>query len=246
MRALAQLIMTEHTIQPIQIEYKFTLAKGDEKTFKISLDPASLNLIADKHVTYPEWTKLNYEKCSNCPLDPAQHASCPVAINIFEMVSSFKDLTSYDEVDVTVVTDERSYFKRLPLQKGLSGLLGIYMTTNACPIMGYMKPMVRFHLPFATPFETMQRTLSSYLLAQYLRKRRGEKTDWSFKKLRAMYDEIRIVNKAMHKRLRAVGEGDANLNAIICLDVFAMQTSYLLDADALQELEGLYKTYFDQ
>ena len=74
-----------------------------------------------------------------------------------DIIHSFKDSISYEEVEVFITTKARTYMKRTTLQKGLSSLLGIYMVTSGCPTMEKLKPMVRYHLPFATEEETKYR-----------------------------------------------------------------------------------------
>ena len=59
------------------------------------------------------------------------------------------------------------------VQMGVSSLLGVIMTTSGCPIMAQLKPMVRFHLPFASLEETIFRMVSMHLVAQYLRHQDG-------------------------------------------------------------------------
>jgi len=116
---------------------------------------------------------LRYHQCANCPLDEGAHPHCPIAANISRIVEKFNDLISHDRVNVVVVTDERTYAKDTTVQMGLSPLLGIIMTTSGCPVMEQLKPMVRFHLPFASLEETIFRMVSMYLVAQYLRSRRA-------------------------------------------------------------------------
>ena len=78
-------------------------------------------------------------------------------------------MLSHEMVTVTVRTDERTFTKETMIQHGLSPLVGIIMTTGGCPIMEHLKPMVRFHLPFASLEETIFRMVSMYLMVQYYR-----------------------------------------------------------------------------
>ena len=54
-------------------------------------------------------------------------------------------------------------------------LIGIYMVTSGCPIMDKLRPMARFHLPFASTEETIYRAISTYLLGQYFLEQKGKK-----------------------------------------------------------------------
>ena len=84
---------------------------------------------------------------------------------------------SYEEVDVRISTDERSYVKHTTMSEALSSLLGVYMVTSGCPIMDKLRPMVRFHLPMASSEETTFRAIAMYLVAQYFRARHGQDPD---------------------------------------------------------------------
>jgi hypothetical protein len=124
--------------------------------------------------------------------------------------------------------------------------MGIYMTTSGCPVMARFRPMVRFHLPFATMEETRYRVLSMYLLAQYLRKRRGAPPDWDAKGILEIYEAIRTVNQDFSKRLRATQIEDATLNAIVRLDAFADIIAFTVDQHMLETLEPLFQAYLPE
>jgi len=157
----------------ISFHYKFTLSDGNIKEFDVELDGETLSLISKKKRSYPEWTRLPYHKCPNCPLSDAQNPQCPIAANLVDLVEFFKDSISHEEVDVEITMETRRYVKRTSLQIGISSLIGIYMVTSGCPVMDKLRPMVKTHLPFATREETMYRVLSMYLLAQYFLSKEG-------------------------------------------------------------------------
>jgi hypothetical protein len=122
-------------------------------------------------------------------------------------------------------------------------LIGIYMVTGGCPIMEKLKPMVRFHLPFATIEETKYRAISMYLLAQYFLYQRDSQPDWDLKKLAETYENIRIVNESFCKRLRTIEGKDANLNAVVVLDIFADSVNFSIDSRMVDDLDYLFKGY---
>ncbi|MCX5784991.1 MAG: hypothetical protein NTX59_04835 [Elusimicrobia bacterium] len=194
---------------------------AEEKVIDIQLDPVTLNLLPKKDGDFPQWTLLDYGKCSVCPYDGASQKYCPLALNLAHVTKMFSDKSSTMTVDVRVVSREREYFKRTSLQTALSSAIGIYMVTSGCPVMDILKPMVRYHLPFASLNETVNKSVSSYLLQQYLRKKEGLEPDWELKKLSKAYENIEILNRAIVGRIRKVSEKDANCNAVIILDVFA-------------------------
>ncbi len=158
---------------PITIAYTYTFKNGMTKNFTMVLDRATLALQLEKRPNPPLWALLTHKKCENCPLSEREHLYCPVALNFADIAEQFKDIVSHENVDVTVAVEERTYSKSTTIQAGLSPLIGIIMTTSGCPVMAHLKPMVRFHLPFASLDETIFRMATMYLMAQYFQKQDG-------------------------------------------------------------------------
>jgi hypothetical protein len=225
----------------IRFRYTFKFEKGDSKTFEIVLDNATLELIPEKDIPKPEWAKLSFFPCEHCPLDPGTEY-CPVAVNLSHIVFEFKDSVSHEKTLVTVETPERTYFKETTLQKGLSSIIGIYMPTSNCPVMDKLRPMVRFHLPFATPTETMFRTVSTYLTGQFVAMREGKKPDWELQNLVEMYKDVSAVNKGMSHRISNASLKDANVNAVIILHSFGDAVPYFIE-NGLAEIKHLLGIY---
>lgn len=225
----------------VSLIYKFHFDDGPEKHFEIRLDAATSELVLDETRARPEWTRLKFHQCENCPLDPSVEY-CPVAVNLANLVESFQDSISFEKTRVTVITKERTFEKETTLQKGLSALIGIYMVTSNCPIMDKLRPMVRFHLPFATSKETIYRAVSMYLLAQFFVLRHGGKPDWELKDLAEIYKSISIVNKGMSKRVANASNKDANVNAVVILHSVGDAVPYVIE-NGLNEIESLFKEY---
>lgn len=224
----------------IRYLYKFKFDDGTEKEFEVVLDGKTLRLLREDPNPKPEWTRLKYEQCENCPL-PDSVEFCPVAMSLAKLVESFHDATSYEAAAVTVETAQRTYFKKTTLQKGLSAIIGIYMSTSDCPVMDKLRPMTRFHLPFANSIETFFRSVSSYLTAQFLLMRQGQQPDWELKNLREIYKAVNLVNKGMTMRLLKATEKDANVNAVVILHSFGDGISYFIES-GLVEIEPMFYT----
>ncbi len=227
---------------PIRIEYRYRFSNGTEKKFLLSLEAGTLGLMLERRPDPPLWTLLNHKKCENCPLDEKNNPYCPVALNFAEIAETFKDMLSYEQVSVTVVTDERTFAKDTTIQQGLSPLVGIIMTTSGCPVMEHLKPMVRFHLPFATLQETIFRMVSMYLLVQYYRHEDGKPTEWGLEGLKKAYAEVSIVNRDFAIRLRDAAKKDANINALVNLDCFAAMLP-LAAEDTLHAIKPYFSAY---
>jgi hypothetical protein len=229
--------------EPTEIRYlyKFKFDDGREKDFEVVLNNTTLELIREDPKPKPEWTKLKYEQCENCPL-PDSVEYCPVAVSLAKLVESFHDAASYEAAAVTVETPQRTYFKKTTLQKGLSAIIGIYMSTSNCPVTDRLRPMTRFHLPFANSIETFFRSVSSYLTAQFLLMQQGRQPDWEMKHLQGIYKAVNLVNKGMTTRLLKATEKDANVNAVVILHSFGDGINYFIES-GLSELEPMFAVF---
>ncbi len=232
----------EHGVEAIHIVYRFQSEDGTERVFETVLDGKTLELKNDTAPNLPSWTRLSFNQCENCPLSE-KIERCPVAANLSGLIEAFKFSTSYEGVFVVVETPERSYARPSTVQNALSSLMGIYMVVSNCPILDKLRPMVRFHLPFASATETVYRSVTMYLLAQFFKKQRGKEPDWDLVKLVEIYKEVAKVNKGMWNRLSAASSFDANVNALIVLNTFgdALRFSIKKGLDDLEKLFGTYE-----
>lgn len=236
-------------MKPIIVDYYFCLKGGPQDHYRVVLDPQRIECIFPKSsgepdVHPPDWVRLEFNQCENCPLDTALTPHCPAAMNMVELVRRFARLLSYDEINVIVNTDERQVSKDTTIQRGVCSLMGLLMATSGCPMMAFFKPMARFHLPFASTEETIWRATSSYLLAQYYLWQEGKDADIRFEGLSRIYNEIQTVNISFAKRLRAACEHDSMVNAIILLDMFAQSMPTAID-ESLDEIRHMFVPYLN-
>lgn len=233
----------------IVYKYSFTQETGEVKHIQLSLDINTLAILRPtiSNENLPDWTRLEYHRCPNCPLNVNEYSHCPIAINISVAANSFRNFVSYQKFEVCVQTQSRCFTKTTDLQTALSSMLGIYMVTSGCPIMDKLRPMVSFHLPFATAAETQYRAISMYLTAQYLRYKKGKMPDWKLKGFVKMYEEIQKVNLAFGNRLNKVDQCDANKSALIVLDSCAslINLNFQVDEQIPPELENMFKPFID-
>ena len=234
----------ENKKRNLEFNYEFIFEDKTVETFNIILNADTLDFIQKENLKPPAWAKLEHHQCDNCKLKSESHPHCPIAQNLTEIFPPFKDKVSYENVLVRVKSKERTYELNTSVQKGLSSLLGILMVTSGCPTMNILRPMVRFHLPFATIDETVYRSASSYLLGQFYRYKNGKSVDWYMKDLSKAYESIQIVNIGMAQRLRSISDKDAGANAVIVLDIFAKELPYSI-LDGLKKLEYLYKDFIE-
>jgi hypothetical protein len=225
----------------IRLLYRFRFDDGTSRDFEMFLDSRTAELRGPAGTATPEWTELSYYKCENCPL-PKTTKHCPVAVNLAGLIEAFRDFRSYDKCVVEVETAERTYIKRTTVQKGLSALIGIFMVTSNCPIMDKLRPMVRFHLPFATPSETIYRAVTMYLLSQFFVKQKGRTPDWDLEGLQEIYKAVNLVNKWMTIRISNATHKDANVNAVVILHSLADAVPHGIQ-NGLDDIEHLFDRY---
>ncbi len=224
------------------LRYEFALADGTVRQFEVVLRLPDLRMISGPGGPPPAWTRLENHRCTHCPLPAGAGAHCPVAVNLAGVVEEFRDCLSHEEVEVTIRTEAREYRRRLAIQGGLSSLMGLVMATSGCPVMDRLRPMVATHLPFATLDETLVRAVGSYLVAQFLRRRRGLRPDWDLAGFPAVYEDVATLNRCFRDRLGTLEMRDANFNALVHLDCFAMFGAMGADG-GLDELEQLFEAY---
>lgn len=226
----------------LEVLYIFRFADERELCFPVHLDAETLEQVGLGDEEPPHWTQLEFHRCGHCPLSPAQTTYCPLARALAKPVQMLGDVLSYDEVDVEVITPERRILRHTTAQAGISAMMGLIIATSGCPHMAFLKPMARFHLPFATEAETFYRATTMYLLGQYFRQQQGLPAELGFDGLTALYRNVETVNRAMASRLRAASREDGTVNALILLDMYA-KTLPLAVEETLQELRPLYTAY---
>ncbi len=204
------------------IIYDLDLADGPRVRFEVDPDRGPRPTNDDD----PEWVRLGYHRCPNCPLEAT---NCPAAADLREIVDAFADVRSTHAAVVRVETPERTFEKVCDAQTGLGSLVGLVMATSGCPLLSRMKPMARTHLPFSTVEETIVRSVSTWLLTEYLRSLKGATPDYALAGLRALYAELEVLNTAFAERLRAGAEQDANLNAVVRLFTFSALVGMSVD-----------------
>ncbi len=225
----------------LTFRYIFSFEKDQKKEFNINLDESTLDLQSPSLGDLPEWTKLDFYPCENCPLlEKVSH--CPVAVNLSAIVEEFKAVVSYENATISVETAERTYSKKTSVQKGLSSIIGIVMVTSNCPVMDELRPMTRYHLPFATTEETLFRAVSYYLTRQYFVMMEGGRPDWKLENLDEIYKKVSVVNVGISKRVSQASQKDANVNAIVILHSFGDSITFHIE-NGLREIRYLFEKY---
>lgn len=228
-------------METLDITYHYRQQNGNENTFRLSFDEKNF-LLTNTASERPQWTELEFNKCGFCDGRADEIPHCPLAVALIEPVKVFGEVLSYEEMEVEVHIEERTVTFKGQAQDCLSPLLGLLGATSGCPILEPLRPMARFHLPFATPEETVYRAASMYALGQYYRKKAEKYVDIELQGLRNIYQKIADINRSMAERLRAGAKEDSTLNAIVLLDILGKSLPIALE-DSLEDFEGLFCAY---
>lgn len=221
-----------------KIQYELIYPNGDSCQYEIEIDPENLEHNAPTNEA-PEWTKLEFNQCANCPLKPDQQPYCPLARRIAPLFD-FPAHAAFEKVDVNVKKDAVVITANTTVQEAYRSLVGLIMATSGCPHTAFFKPMAWFHLPFADKEETMFRACATFLLYQFFNPAEPGETSY-FSDLEAVYTNIHQVNVEIAQRLKAVDATSSTLNAIVILDVFA-ESMLPKIRDSLRDLTFLFKT----
>jgi hypothetical protein len=225
--------------EPQRISYRFDLPDGSRKLLDLEFDGADFRLSNRAPAHPPFWTELKYNQCENCPLQHDEHSHCPAAVQMAPIIEALKALVSFDSVSVTVEQAERTIHAQTSAQQALSSVLGLIMATAGCPWTDRLRPMARFHLPFASEAETLYRSVCMFLLARELA---GESNSEGFAALESLYANLHVVNRDMSRRLGAATRSDPARNAIALLDAYTSLLPLALDS-SLQELAPLFDAW---
>lgn len=229
----------------LNYSYQFKPSNHEVIQIDLKIDSKTTTLISEHEAELPLWTKLEFQQCFNCPLNMQDSPHCPVAGNLFPLIEACSSMVSFDEVDVRIVTNDRVISAHTTAQHAVSSVLGLVMATSPCPHTGYLKPMAHFHVPLSGEEEGIYRTVSMYLLAQYFRSKKGVSHNYDVVGLTEIYQNLKVVNRAMAERLRAAIKQDAAVNAIILLDLLTQAVTWSIEEE-LQEIEYLFQEYIQK
>jgi hypothetical protein len=132
-----------------EIYYIFENENKKKNCSNIKLAANSLSLQQNIPPQLPEWTKLKNHQCFNCPLHSSKVKYCPIAGSIVEVIDFFQASASYEKITMKVESKNRNYVKDTTIQRGMSSMLGMFLVSSGCPVLTKLKPVVKFHLPFA-------------------------------------------------------------------------------------------------
>ncbi len=204
-------------------ELTIQFADGVEETFYIELTKTGTFVVPNLD-DETSWTKLDFHKCSCCPLNSEEISHCPAAESLESTLLRLENRFSYENVTATVIDwANRSTTVKWQLQEVGSTFVQLAVFSSGCPIGSQFKPLLRDLRPFSTNEE-----LSKHLINKFLLKHRGEIDDCQ-QDIVARLEPIRIIFACLAKRLAGNATGDAVANSIVRLDAFALNVSLHLE-----------------
>ena len=232
----------KHTMTDLNIDYIFKIDNAIKGQFSLQIDSQTLEKVNRHKDVMPEWTQLEFNQCPHCPLNPESSPYCPVAVCLIDIIDKFNDVVSYKEVELEVITNTRTISQHTTAQRSLSSLLGLMFATSGCPHTNFFKPMARFHLPLASPEETVFRAAGMYLLSQHYMAQQGKPAQWTLDGLKEIYKNLQTLNLSIVKRIDAAVINDATKNAIVILDMLANFVPIVID-DHMETIRHLFESY---
>lgn len=226
----------------IKIQYSFKIEESNIEVIDIDIDSDTGELLPDEKKTLPDWTRLEFHQCSNCPLKPETTPYCPVAVNLNRVIKRFDNIFSSDQLSLVVRMDDSKIEFNTTAQRALSSIIGLLFATSTCPHTSFLRPMARFHKPLTSIEETIFRVTSMYLLGQYFLNNDGKDIDFKLDGLKKNYENLHFINSFITKRLRSITQTDSSINAIVVLDAFTNFVPSTID-QKLVELKNLFSHY---
>ncbi|MBT3310354.1 MAG: hypothetical protein HN382_12620 [Gammaproteobacteria bacterium] len=228
----------------MEIEYIFRFSKGRIEQFNLQFDDEDLSLQSGLgEVSEEPWMVLSNHQCKGCSLDQQTSPLCPVAANLGGMIRPFKEEISHTEVEVEVLFRERKISKCCDLQQGIRSMMGLVMATSGCPLLDKLRPMAYLHQPFSTMDETLFRSVSSYLMAQFLHPSDNQQHNFDLEGVRQLFNDITLTNESFALRIQSIGGRDANINALLGLDIAVKIGGMSVDSDWLEKVKPLFSGF---
>lgn len=116
---------------------------------------------------YPDWIRLDYCKCTNCPMNSELHENCPAAMAIIPLVKVGAELSSIEEIMIRVGHGDYVVEKEGIAQDLLSSLMAYILFNSACPILGGLRRMHLFTPPFPAFEVVLYHALAHELVGRY-------------------------------------------------------------------------------
>ncbi len=224
------------------IVYHFIFDDGAR--FRFEVDEEGDTSVEPEGETFPEWVLLDQGKCAGCNLPEGSRKTCPAALSIQPVIEAFGKRISHEHVKVIVVIGGVKVEGEMSAQGAVRSLMGLRLALSSCPVLGMLRPMARFHVPFATQAHALFRFVGMTLMAQHFRREAGLPASSDLSRLLELIGRLHEVNHKLAGRIKCAAEKDAAINSLVNLDTLAALLEVEIDAD-LDLLKSCFKSYLD-
>ena len=224
------------------IAYNFRYDDGTDLRFEVDEEGDSSSESVD--LPDADWLALENGRCEGCPLPPGSRKTCPAALSIHPILSSFGNRLSHETVKVVVEMNELEVHGTMSLQDAVRSLMGLQLGLCSCPVLKKLRPMARFHVPFGTQEQSLFRFVGTHLIAQYFRREGGLPFELDLTGLLDGIKELHKVNERLVERICQGVKKDAAINSLVILDTVATLLEIDLDAN-LDELRSHFGVYLE-
>ncbi|MFC1750424.1 DUF6901 family protein [Pseudomonadota bacterium] len=228
-----------------QIQYRLIFVDGTEKKLELHMRSDSLLPLGWVPSRPEKWAALEYHKCLNCPLDPEKTPFCPAALALSKLVEETKGWDLLDTIKLKVTSAGRTVSLNTSIQKALGSFIGLLMATSDCPHASFFRPLARYHYPLASEGETMFRSVTAFLLAQYFREKSGQQAKFDLAGLYEVYKNLEVVNASVAGRLKNGSEKEVVSQCMMEWDVFSGMFPLRVE-ELLKELRPLFAAYLSE
>ena len=197
--------------------FQLKLENGEVLNFEVlnrkGIDPAELNAYSG----IPGWVKLECEQCSICPFTTNDTIYCPAAFELRDVIFQCRKFASYEQVEFSKETEEGTTTTKTDMQKALFSVIGEKAISSACTVLNNRQWSLDYYSMITTPENMFYRSLSTYLVRQFLIGSSGREQDFKLTGHIDYVEEIISVFRSLLQRFRNISGMDSTNNAVIRL-----------------------------
>ncbi len=197
--------------------YHLKLENGQVVTFEVfdkkGVNPAELN----SYSGLPQWVNLECEQCSVCPFTTKDTTYCPAAFELQDVISQCRKIASYERVEFSKETERGTTTTQADMQTALFSVIGEKAISSACTVLNSRQWSLDYYSMITTPENILYRSLSTYLVRQFLIGSSGGDPDFQLKGHIDYVEEIISVFGSLLERFRYISEEDSTNNAVVRL-----------------------------
>jgi hypothetical protein len=192
--------------------YQVKSETGDQFSFNVQnhmdLDPQELN----SRIDLPDWVKLEFHQCTNCPYKSENITFCPAAFEMQDVILQCSNCISYERAELSRIDEEGTVTTETDMQKALFAVIGEKVISSGCSRLNSRQWSLGYYSILTTPVNLFYRSISSYLMRQFFTF--SGNCDPDLKGHLDYLDEVISIFGKLFERIRGETRQDANNNAL--------------------------------